>query len=245
MKNMIRLCVCSVAGGMSGCTEPTEKAAPGVESHKVAEQALEPGKAKMHVKNGRHHGGFHDPKAHEKQWNSPERDLWQHPEEIIAALALKPGATVADIGAGTGYMVAHLSAAVGKEGTVIAIDVEQAMIMYLEEHRKHLGPARIVLRKVNSESPELQNDSVDGVIILNTWHHINGREAYAQRVYAALKPGGKFVVVDSEVEATCGPPKEMRLEAGHVVQELKAGGFRAELARESMPEHYMIVGHKD
>ncbi len=86
---------------------------------------------------------------------------------------------------------------------------------------------------------------MDGVVVLNVWHHMNGREEYAKKVYAGLRRNGRFVVVDSEVDAKDGPPKEMRLEAGRVMKELEAGGFRVELAHESMPQHYMIVGYKE
>ena len=228
-----------------GCKKPAENAAPVVERNEVAEQRLKQDGTHMHGAPGHHHGGFEDPKAFETRWNDPERDRWQHPEEIIGALGLMSGATVADIGAGTGYMVAHLSKAVGERGTVIAIDAEPAMIAYLTGRSQELGPAKIVPRKVSAESPDLQEESVDAVMTLNTWHHINGRAPYARKVHAGLKRGGRFVVVDSEVGAEFGPPKEMRLEAGRVVEELEAGGFRAEIARETMLHHYMIVGYKD
>jgi SAM-dependent methyltransferase len=245
MKKTIHLCACWVAGSLMGCNEAVQNAAPVVESKKVVDQGFEQAGANMGEEHGHQHHGFGDPRVFEKRWNDPERDTWQHPEEIVSALALTPGATVADIGAGTGYMSAHLSEAVGKGGTVIAIDAEQAMITYLSSRGKNLGPAKIVPRKVSAESPELPDDSVDGAMTLNTWHHVSGREAYAKKVYAGLKRGGRFVVVDSEVDAESGPPKEMRLAPGRVAKELEAGGFRVEIARESMPEHYMVVGYKD
>src|SRR2546423_604750 len=83
--------------------------------------------------------------------------------------------------AGTGYMVAHLSKAVGKDGTVIAIDAEAAMVEYLAKRSGDLGPARVVPRKVGPDDPELRTGSVDGVLTLDTWHHVKGREAYAKK----------------------------------------------------------------
>ena len=162
----------------------------------------------------KHDHAFADPAERAKKWNDPERDKWQHPEEIIAALALKPGATVAEIGAGTGYMAAHLSKAVGKGGTVVAIDASAAMVEYLAKRSDDLGPAKIVSRKVGPDGPELQAASVDGVLTLDAWHHVKGREAYAKKVYEGLKRGGRFVVVEYEVDAEVGPPKAMRLEPG-------------------------------
>lgn len=196
-------------------------------------------------KHGDHKHAFSDPAERAKKWNDPERDKWQRPEEIVVALSLRPGATVADVGAGTGYMVAPLSKAVGKGGTVIAIDASAEMIEYLAKRKDDLGPAKIVPRKVGHEDPELQPESVDGVLTLDTWHHVKGREAYAMKVYEGLKRGGRFVVVEYEVDAEVGPPQAMRLEPAKVKQQLEVAGFRVEVVKESMPRHYMVVGHKD
>ena len=74
--------------------------------------------------------------ANAEQWaklfDDPGRDAWQKPVELVAALELAPGMTVADIGAGTGYLEGHLAAAVGAEGRVIAIDSEPAMVEYMK-----------------------------------------------------------------------------------------------------------------
>lgn len=191
-----------------------------------------------------HHHGFADPVERAKKWNSPDRDTWQQPHQIVAALALKPGATVADIGAGTGYMVAFLSDMVGRDGTVIAIDTESAMIQYLTERSTELGPAKVVPQKVAPDDPLLQSHSVDAVLTLDTWHHVPTREAYAKKVYEGLKPGGRFVVVDYEIDAETGPPKTMRLAADQVARELELAGFRVDVVSESMPQQYMVVGYK-
>jgi predicted methyltransferase len=230
--------------GMVGCSQQKEVAVTEGNNNKAVEQEPSHGDQPKDGDHNHHHA-FADPAERAKKWNDPERDRWQRPEEIVAALALKPGATVADIGAGTGYMVAHLSKAVGKSGTVIAIDASEAMVEYLAKRSDEMGPARIVPRKVGTDDPGLQPASVDGVLTLDTWHHVKGREAYARKVYEGLKRGGRFVVVEYEVDAEVGPPKAMRLEPGQVTKQLEAAGFRAEVVRESMPRHYMVVGHKD
>ena len=119
------------------------------------------------------------------------------------------------------------------------------MVEYLAKRSADLGPAKIVPRKVGPDDPELQVASADGVLTLDTWHHVKGREAYAKKVYDGLKRGGRFVVVEYEVEVEIGPPKAMRLEPTSVMKQLEAAGFRVEVVRESMPRHYMVVGHKD
>lgn len=241
---------------MAGCKKPAEQSSMDADNQEqiMVEQSIEAQQGEQthdhehgaHQEGGHHHHRFDEPEKYATRWNDPERDSWQHPEEIIAALNLSPGAVVADIGAGTGYLVAHLSRAVGEGGEVVAIDVEESMIQYLAKKKADLGPAKITPRKVSSESPALGKETVDGVVTLNTWHHISGRDAYAKKVLAGLKPGGRFVVVDFLVDESIeGPPMKMRLEAETIVGELQGAGFsRVEVIEESMPRHYVVVGTK-
>jgi len=232
----------TATAGISGNSTWLKLAEAEVKNDKTVVQKPNREDQAMHLD---HEHAFIDPVKSAKKWNDPERDKWQRPEEIVEALAVRQATTVADIGAGTGYMVAHLSKAVGKGGTVIAIDTSAAMVGYLKERVDELGPARIVPRKVGPDAPEFHAASLDAVLTLDTWHHVKGREAYARKVYDGLKRGGRFVVVDYEINAETGPPKEMRIAPARVVEQLEAGGFRAEVVRESMPRHYMVVGHKD
>ncbi len=238
--------------GLVGCKKPAEQAKMDADKQ-VVEQAQSPeSQPEEHTHKhgesghggGEHHHHFDDPEKYAERWNDPERDSWQHPEEIIAAMSVSPGATVVDVGAGTGYMVAHLSKAVGESGSVMALDVEEAMVKYIAARKDELGPATILPRKVSSDSPALKPEQVDAVMTLNTWHHISHRDYYARKVFEGLKPGGKFVVVDFELDADPGPPKEMRLDAKTIIEELQGAGFSAELVTESMPRHYMVVGTK-
>lgn len=247
MKNCVILSLV-LATCIAGCGQQKEVAVTDVNNDKAVEpepKQEERPKPGEQPKHGQHKHPFADPAEMSKKWNDPERDKWQHPEEIVAALDLKPGATVADIGAGTGYMVAPLSKTVGKDGTVVAIDASTEMVEYLTKRSADLGPAKIVARTVGPDDPELQSASVDRVLTLDTWHHIKGREAYAKKVYEGLKRGGRFVVVEYTVDAEIGPPKAMRLDPASVTKQLEAAGFRAEVVRESMPRHYIVVGHKD
>jgi predicted methyltransferase len=80
------------------------------------------------------------------------------------------------------------------------------------------------------------------VLIVDTWHHIDARPAYAAKLHKALKSGGLVVIVDFTMEATHGPPKEHRVLPEKVVEELKAAGLSAQIATESLPEQYVVIG---
>ncbi len=191
-----------------------------------------------------HH--FAKPEEFAKEWNDPARDAWQKPEEIVEALELDPGATVADLGAGTGYLIESLRRAVGEEGQVLALDVEPAMIEFLKERSAAAGWTNVRAVESAHDDPKLAAGSVNGVVTLNTWHHVDARQAFAAKLYDGLAEGGRFVVVDFLPESTegRGPPPEMRLAAESVVRELESAGFQAEIVEETLPRHYIVVGTK-
>ncbi|MEM6931605.1 MAG: methyltransferase domain-containing protein [Myxococcota bacterium] len=196
-----------------------------------------------------HHGAgaphhFSDPDALAASWNDPTRDTWQKPDEIVAALGLSAGDTVVDLGAGTGYLVPPLSRAVGPTGQVVAADIEPAMLRFLDDATKTEGWTNVRTHASRVDSLALPAASVDHVVALNVWHHVEEREAYARDLLGTVRPGGAFVVVDFLKEATEGegPPLSMRLSAEQVVAELTAGGFEATIVSETLPRHYVVRG---
>jgi SAM-dependent methyltransferase len=132
--------------------------------------------------------------------------------------------TLVDLGAGTGYFLPHLSQAVGPEGKVVGLDIEQDMVRYMSERAQREHLANVTARVVPLDAPQLLAASADRVLIVDTWHHIDGRPAYAAKLRAALAPGGTVYVVDFKPEASYSPPREHRLTAKQVAAELGQGG---------------------
>jgi len=186
---------------------------------------------------------FTSPEAFASNWNDPSRDAWQKPQEIVAALGLTNGGRVADLGAGTGYLIEFLRSAVGSSGHVIALDVEPAMVTYLEERQSEAGWANVEARRSSHDDPKLSPGSVDAVVTLNTWHHVSERTEFARKIHAGLTEGGRFVIVDFITDPTegQGPPMEMRLAPERVAAELEAAGFSATIIEETLPRHYIVV----
>lgn len=176
-----------------------------------------------------------------KEFDAPSRDAWQKPEHVVAAMSLSPGMTVADIGAGTGYFEPYLSRAVGPGGTVLAIDIEPDMVRYLRERaeREHLSNVRPLLATVSDAT--LPQGKVDRILVVDTWHHIPDRVAYAERLRAALAPGGTVILVDFTLESPRGPPREHRIPPDQALHELGAGGFLVEKADVGLPDQYVLV----
>lgn len=197
-----------------------------------------------HPHSGHQERRFLDPAEYVERWNSPERDRWQRPDEVLRAMGLAPGMEVADIGAGTGYFTAHLSRAVGPTGRVYAVDIETSMLDFLEATAREKGWNNLSTRLAEGGETGLEPASVDRMLIVNTWHHIPSRRTYARHLRECLREGGSVWIVDFLVDAPEGPPEKHRLPPQVVVEELEAGGLRGEIHPLALERQYLVVGRR-
>lgn len=194
------------------------------------------------------HGGM--PHRFEKadEWvnkfEGPERDAWQQPAKVVAALGDIAGKTVADLGAGTGYFLPHLSRAVGPKGKVLALDVEADMVRYMKERATREGLANVEARQVTGGDPGLAAGSVHRVLVVDVWHHVPARGEYAKKLAAALAPGGAVYIVDFKLDSERGPPRKHKLAPESVMADLKAGGLAVELLKTDLTDQYIVVGRR-
>jgi SAM-dependent methyltransferase len=202
-------------------------------------------KQHAHHQHGHHHNGHHGGPgfANAKEWakvfDDPARDEWQRPNEVIAALGLTSNMTVADLGAGTGYFSVRLARAL-PDGAVIATDVEPDMVTHLQQRAAEAGLTNLRAQRATPASAGLAPRSVDRVLIVNVWHHIDDRVSYARDLAASLKPGGRIVVVDYRKDAADGPPPEMRLEPQRIIDEFQAAGLVALQHSTQLPRQYIV-----
>jgi predicted methyltransferase len=240
-----------------GSSEPAETDEPTAETDSGGEAEADDAEHAANAEGGPthgrhqhgHHGQGHDHDFSDVErfaaiFDDPERDEWQKPDEVVALMALEPGQTVADLGAGTGYFLSRLSNAVGPEGRVLGLDVEPNMVAHMEERIAHESLANVEARVVPTDDPGLEPASVDAILIVDTWHHIGEREVYSEKLFAALKPGGAVFVVDFTREAPHGPPAEMRLSPLTVAEELSSAGFEIGTLEETLPHQYMVQATK-
>lgn len=197
-----------------------------------------------HAHHGPGHHRFDDAEKWAKMFDAPDRDAWQRPDEVVALIEPVAGQSIADIGAGTGYFLARLSRAVGEGGRVLGIDVEPSMVEHMRARAQREGLANVEARLAELADPKLDAGTVHRILIVDTWHHIEDRGAYAAKLHAALVSGGAVYVVDFTPEAERGPPKEMRLSVETVIAELSAGGLTAEVVSETLPDQFVVRGRK-
>jgi SAM-dependent methyltransferase len=172
----------------------------------------------------------------------PARDAWQKPHEVVAALDLKPGEVVADIGAGSGYFALRFAHHVGPGGRVFAVDVSQEMLTYLERRaaETRLDNVRAVLAP--PDDPLLPDGSVDRVFVCDVWHHIEDQPGYLAKLRKALRPSGEIVMVDfHKRDLPVGPPTSMKIAREDLVAQLEAQGLRLVREHTFLPHQYFLV----
>ncbi len=234
----------ALALSVAACSksQPREEGSP---TSAAAEAQDRDAHAHEHGHGDHHARSFDDPESYAERWNHPERDAWQRPDLVIEAMEIEEGMAVADLGAGTGYFIPHLAEAVGDEGVVYAVDIEEEMLRYIDEMVEELGLDNVETVKAEASSSNLEEASVDRILTVNTWHHIPERGEYSRHLRERLQAGGSVWVVDFTKDSPTGPPAEHRLEPDSVARELEAGGLRAELRELDLDRQFVVVGAAD
>jgi cytochrome c peroxidase len=124
------------------------------------------------------------------------RDVFDHRKEVVAALGLKAGMAVADVGAGTGLFTRMFSPLVGPKGKVYAVDISDKFISHIERIARQQEMENIVGVVCKPDSVELPPDSVDLVFICDTYHHFEFPHKTMRSIHKALKPKGQVVLID-------------------------------------------------
>jgi predicted methyltransferase len=158
---------------------------------------------------------FDHPEQYAKSFDDPARDAWQMPDKVIAALHLKSGQSVADIGAGTGYFTVRLA-------------------------QSDAGLKNVVAVQAASDAANLP-EPVDAILIVDTYHHIGNREAYFRKVGKSLKPGGRVAIIDFRPDSPEGPPKEFRFPPEKVKAELAKAGYALAEQLDYLPRQQFLI----
>lgn len=196
------------------------------------------GQIPSHQPSTAHHS-FDETEKWAAVFDDPARDAWQKPADIIRALAIRPGAKIADIGAGTGYFAARIAQQY-PNARVFGADVEPAMVRYLAERAARENLPNLVPVQAQYDAPGLPS-RVDVVLVVDTYHHIEDRARYFASLKELLEPGARVAIVDFRPESPLGPPKHMRMSAGAVIGEMANAGYTLAIRHEFLPRQYFLV----
>ena len=148
--------------------------------------------------------GTHQDNTDGKEWikrlERPERIPGLKTGEVAAALKLKPGDVVADIGAGTGAFSLPFAKAVAPSGKALAVDISQDLLDYMNEKaaKEHVSNLQTILGQ--RDDPRLPKGAVDVAFFHDVFHNMNDRQAYLKVLAPSLKPGGRAAIVEQEFD---------------------------------------------
>lgn len=185
-----------------------------------------------------HERRFDASQAH--RLDQPDRLTWLPPHEVVRALAVRAGDTVADIGAGTGYFALPLALAAGR---VMAVDAQEEMLEHMRRKIASGAAANIELVRAEADATTLPGAAADLVFLANVWHELPDRAAALTDAKRILKARGRIAVLDwrPDVEPDHGPPLEHRLSASSAVAELAASGFQPAAPRNIGRYAWLVV----
>ncbi|MFC5453719.1 class I SAM-dependent methyltransferase [Prosthecobacter fluviatilis] len=143
---------------------------------------------------------FLDPNLKADEWTqkfeTESREIFHQREKIVAAVGLKPGMSMADIGAGTGLFTLPFAQAVGPKGHVYAVDIAKNFLSHIQARAVKAQAANVSTVQCTPRSVELPEASIDLAFICDVYHHFEYPQDSLASLHKALKPGGQFVLID-------------------------------------------------
>jgi len=156
-----------------------------------------------------------------------ERDKWQRPSDVIQALGLKDGNAVVDLGSGAGYFTLKLADAVGGHGRVLAVDIRSLPLLFLRTRALLRAQYNVKVIRAEPDDPHLSSQTVDAVLIANTYHELTNSRAILTSLSRSLVSGGRLVIVERGPQSTPdrNGQREHAVPAAVVEAEIRQHGF--------------------
>ncbi len=174
-----------------------------------------------------------------------ERDREERTDLLVAALGLRPGDVVADVGAGTGYISRRLAAVVGPQGRVDAVDVQPEMIRMLTEQARRAGLSQIKPVLGTGSDVRLPPASVDLALMVDVYHELEFPFEVLASVVRALKPGGRVVFVEYRADDPAVPIKPLHtMSVAQIRREAAAHPLAFERVIDTLPLQHIVVFRK-
>jgi predicted methyltransferase len=169
--------------------------------------------------------------AQTRQAEEGRREEWQKVDQILSAMGVRPGATVADVGAGDGFFTTRLARAVGAEGRVFAVDIDEGELTRLRKRLEDEGIRNVFVVKGTATDPRLPERTLDAALIINAYHEMADHQQVLVALRSALKPDGRLVIVEpiSDVKrhgTRAEQTREHEIAPEFVQADARSAGFR-------------------
>jgi predicted methyltransferase len=172
----------------------------------------------------------------------PDRDAYQRPDQIMDALLIGDGSTVADLGAGGGWFTVRLARRVGPKGIVYAEDIQTQMIQAIERRVEREGLKNVHTVLGTPTDPKLPRGSLDAVLIVDTYHEMEQPVTLLRNVATSLKPSGVIGIVNYKKDGGGpGPAMEERVDPETVIRDAAAAGLELRKRENFLRYQYLLT----
>jgi SAM-dependent methyltransferase len=181
------------------------------------------------------------------EWlDRPEREAREQPERILDLIDIRPGSTVADVGAGTGYFTVRLAKRVGAQGEVIATELQPEMLRILDHRVSKAGLENVRLVRGTEHQVKLPERCCDLVLMVDVYHELSDPAGVMAGVRRALRERGRLVLVEYKGEDASIPIKpEHKMTLAQIKKELEPLGFALVKSHEELPDQRVVVFTRD
>jgi len=172
----------------------------------------------------------------------PERIKEEDPDRMLAALEIKKGSVVADIGAGVGYHVWRLAEIVGPTGKVIGEDIQDGMIQLMRKNIEGRMLRNVEIIHGTPADPKLPENALDLVLMVDVYHEFSDPVTMMRYIKDAMKPDGRVVLVEFRKEDPNVPIQPLhKMSVGDVRAELEPMGFRFQRSIDFLPWQHILI----
>ncbi len=172
----------------------------------------------------------------------PERIEEEEPDKALDAIGLELGQTIADLGAGVGYMTWRMAKRVGPQGTVYGQDIQPYMLDQLQKNMRERGITNVKTILGGLTDPKLPVASLDLLLMVDVYHEFSEPQKMLRGIHEALKPGGRLVLIEYRGEDPTVPIRpEHKMTVKQVRAELEPEGFKFEKSLETLPRQHILI----
>ena len=174
-----------------------------------------------------------------------ERELEEMPDTAIDAIGVKPGMTVADVGAGSGYFTVRLSRRVGPTGKVMAEDIQPEMLRLLKKRLDSENFTNVETVLGTETDPKLPAGQLDLILMVDVYHEFSQPQRMLRKIRESLKDDGRLVLLEYRKEDPWVPIRpEHKMSVAEAKLEVEDEGFSLEAVKPDLPRQHILIFRK-